>query len=107
MAGEPTAEEIAASRGELVLEFGAGWCGICQGSRAMIDRVRDEFPGVAYRWIEDGKGRRLGRAFGIKLWPTLVRLRDGREVARAVRPRDEAEVRAVLGADPAATRTTP
>jgi thioredoxin 1 len=32
--------------------------------------------------VEDGSGRRLGRSFGVKLWPTLVFLRDGREVAR-------------------------
>ncbi|WP_256659840.1 thioredoxin family protein, partial [Pseudomonas sp. LS-2] len=35
---------------------------------------------------EDGSGRRLGRSFGVKLWPTLVFMRDGQEVARLVRP---------------------
>ncbi|SET28005.1 thioredoxin 1 [Nitrosospira multiformis] len=36
--------------------------------------------------IEDGKGRRLGRSFGVKLWPTLIFLKDGKEMARLVRP---------------------
>lgn len=44
--------------------------------------------------IEDGRGRPLGRAFGIKLWPTLVFLRDGVEVARVVRPLDAAQIEA-------------
>ena len=51
--------------------------------------------------IEDGSGRPLGRSFRVKLWPTLVFLRDGVEVARVVRP---------TGADaigPLLTRITP
>ena len=40
----------------------------------------------------DGRGRRLGRTFGVKLWPTLVFLRDGEEIAKLVRPKDAAEV---------------
>jgi thioredoxin 1 len=38
--------------------------------------------------VEDGPGRRLGRSFRVKLWPTLVFLRQGSEVARLVRPAD-------------------
>jgi thioredoxin 1 len=37
--------------------------------------------------VEDGNGQPLGRSFGVKLWPTLVFLADGREAARLVRPR--------------------
>jgi thioredoxin 1 len=36
--------------------------------------------------IEDGPGRLLGRSFRVKLWPTLIFLRDGQERARVVRP---------------------
>ena len=36
--------------------------------------------------VEDGPGLPLGRSFKVKLWPTLVFLHDGREVARLVRP---------------------
>jgi thioredoxin 1 len=43
--------------------------------------------------VEDGPGRPLGRSFKVKLWPTLIFLRDGAEVARVVRP---TEVRAVV-----------
>ena len=55
--------------------------------------------------IEDGPGRRLGRSFGVKLWPTFVFLRDGREVARLVRPRDPVAVaEAVARIDPPSGR---
>jgi thioredoxin 1 len=52
--------------------------------------------------VEDGSGRPLGRSFGVKLWPTLIFLADGREVARLVRPGDIDAVGQALGLiDPA------
>ena len=39
--------------------------------------------------IEDGKGQRLGRQYAIKLWPTLVFLKEGVELSRLVRPDNE------------------
>ena len=46
--------------------------------------------------VEDGKGRPLGRSYRVKLWPTLIFLQDGQEVARVVRPRDAASIRDAL-----------
>jgi thioredoxin 1 len=93
---ELTREEVDATAGELVLEFGADWCPICDAARPLVDRVFADNSGVRRVWVEDGKGKPLGRSFGVKLWPTLVFLRDGREVARVVRPRGEAELRAAF-----------
>jgi thioredoxin 1 len=53
---------------------------------------------VRHLRVEDGPGRALGRSFGVKLWPTLVFLRDGREVDRLVRPTEAAQVAAALKA---------
>src|SRR5262245_37037402 len=36
--------------------------------------------------IEHGRGKRLGRSFRVKLWPTLVFLRDGEVLHVAVLP---------------------
>jgi thioredoxin 1 len=95
---ELSREQVDATSGPLVLEFGASWCGYCQAARSDIDRALAEHPGVRHVWIEDGKGKRLGRTFAVKLWPTLVMLRDGHVVARVVRPRNADEVRAALAA---------
>jgi thioredoxin 1 len=83
---EPTRSEIDSRTGPLVIEFGAGWCGVCRAAQPMIGAARESNPGVEHLKVEDGPGRPLGRSFGVKLWPTLVFLRDGREVARLVRP---------------------
>ena len=86
--GEPSRAAVDESRGPVVLEFGADWCGHCQAAQPMIAAALSQHPDVYHLKIADGKGRPLGRSFGVKLWPTLVFLRDGQEVMRAIRPTD-------------------
>jgi thioredoxin 1 len=93
---EPTRAEIDATPGETVLEFGATWCGFCQAAKPHVAAALGERPTAQHRWVEDGPGKPLGRSYRVKLWPTLVVLRDGREVARVVRPNSVAEIRAAL-----------
>jgi len=94
---EPTRAEIDATQGPLVLEFGASWCGHCQVLRPRLAGLLKQYPDVRHIIIEDGKGRPLGRSFAVKLWPTLVFIRDGQVLDRAVRPADD-EVRRGLEA---------
>ncbi|WP_394788539.1 thioredoxin family protein [Rhodoferax sp.] len=82
----PSRADIDASRGALVLEFGDDDCGICSAARPAIAQALGARPDVRHWKIADGRGRPLGRSFGVKLWPTLVFLQDGQEVARLVRP---------------------
>ncbi len=83
---EPDRAAIDALAGPTVLEFGANWCGWCQGAQPHITAALADHPGLRHLKVEDGKGKPLGRSFRVKLWPTLVFLRDGQEVARVVRP---------------------
>ncbi len=83
---EPTAAEIRASRGSLLLEFGTPWCGYCRAAQPLLASALHGFEAIPHLKIEDGRGRPLGRAYRIKLWPTLIFLRDGAEVSRLVRP---------------------
>lgn len=87
-AGEPTRAEIDALDQATVVEFGASDCAYCKAAQPLIAEACARHPRVARIRIEDGPGRRLGRSFRIKLWPTLVFLQQGREVARLVRPAD-------------------
>ena len=83
---EPQRTEIDALSGPSVVEFGAPWCGYCQAAQALLETAFAGHPSVRHIKIEDGSGRPLGRSFKIKLWPTLVFLDNGREIARLVRP---------------------
>ena len=57
----------------------------------------EQFAGVRHFKVEDGPGRPLGRSFRVKLWPTLVFLRDGMVVQQLARPSAK-DVRAGLEA---------
>jgi thioredoxin 1 len=94
---EPTREEIDSLPGPVVLEFGAEWCGHCQALAPQLAAELQDFPAVRHIKVEDGRGKPLGRSFRVKLWPTLVFLRDGQMVSQAVRPEID-EVRAGLEA---------
>ena len=89
-------EQVEGQPGGVVLQFGTNWCGWCRSAEPVIERVLSTRPDITRLKIEDGPGRPLGRSFRIKLWPTLVFLKDGQEVARVVRPRDDDVVIAAL-----------
>lgn len=98
---EPTPAEVAALPGATLLDFGANWCGICQAAAPVIAEAlaaHDRGAPLRHLRLEDGRGRPLGRAFGVRLWPTLVVLQDGREVGRVVRPQAVQDVAAALAA---------
>jgi thioredoxin 1 len=95
-AAEPARAEVDLLTGPAVIEFGAPWCGFCQAAQAPLAAALADHPEVRHLKIEDGKGRPLGRSFRVKLWPTLIFLRDGKEVARLVRPGDAKAIRDAL-----------
>ncbi len=93
---QPSRSDIDALSGAAVLEFGTNWCGHCQAAQPLVVAAFAEHPQVRHLKVEDGPGRPLGRSFRVKLWPTLVFMRDGHEVARLVRPGDRAAISEAL-----------
>lgn len=93
---QPDRTEVNGFSGPAVLEFGTDWCGYCRAAQPLVERALADYPGVRHLKIEDGPGRLLGRSFRVKLWPTLVFLRDGVELARVVRPTSAGSLAAAL-----------
>ena len=92
----PQRHEVDTLAGTTVLDFGTNWCGYCRAAQPLIERALADYPGVRHIKVEDGPGRALGRSFRVKLWPTLVFLRDGVELARIVRPTSAGSLAAAL-----------
>ena len=93
---EPSRAEVDRLDGPSLLEFGSPMCGHCRATQPLLASALADHPGVRHIKIADGSGRPLGRSYEVKLWPTLVFLSDGREMARLVRPRDVGEIRRSL-----------
>ncbi len=83
---EPSREEVDQMEGPVVVEFGAPWCPHCQALAPVLSGLLGQYPAVRHIKVEDGKGRPLGRSFRVKLWPTLVFLRDGQVFKQVSRP---------------------
>lgn len=86
-----TRDEVNAWPGATVLEFGTNWCGFCQAAQPAIEQAMQPHT-VRHVKVEDGPGRPLGRSFRVKLWPTLIFMKDGQEIDRVVRPQGSTEV---------------
>lgn len=95
----PSLAEVQALPGLTLLEFGTEWCGHCRAAQPLIaqaltTQMQAQKPFLHLK-IEDGPGRALGRHYRVKLWPTLVVLRDGQEVGRLVRPAAASDIEAL------------
>ncbi|HEX6734508.1 MAG TPA: thioredoxin family protein [Azonexus sp.] len=97
---EPNRSMIDALDEPVLLEFGASWCGYCQAAQPLIAEALAAHPDLSHLRIEDGPGRRLGRSFRVKLWPTLILMHRGTELARLVRPGNPREIAAALATLP-------
>ena len=93
---EPARSEIDAMSGPVLLDFGTNWCGHCRAAQPLIAEALAQHPAARHIKVEDGPGRRLGRSFRVKLWPTLVFMDRGQELARLVRPADTASIEQAL-----------
>ncbi|WP_160060972.1 thioredoxin family protein [Psychromonas sp. L1A2] len=89
-------KQVSDLQGNVLLEFGAPWCAHCQAAHSVVKEVLNEYSKLSHIKIYDGKGKRLGRAFKVKLWPTLIILQNGDEIARIVRPLTPDQVRQLI-----------
>ncbi len=93
---QPDRAEVDALTGPTLLVFGTNWCGYCRAAHRPLETALAEHPDLRVIKVEDGKGRPLGRSFRVKLWPSLIFLRDGEEVGRLVRPNKAEPIAAAL-----------
>lgn len=93
---EPARKDIDALQEPTVIEFGTDWCGFCRAAQPLLETAFAAHPDVKHIKVEDGPGRPLGRSFRVKLWPTLIFMKNGTEVARLVRPADADSIRKAL-----------
>ena len=95
-ATQTTRAEVDSLAEPVVIEFGTSWCGHCMAAQPLIESAMADFRALRHLKVEDGPGRPLGRSFRVKLWPTLIFMAGGQEVARLVRPASAGEISSAL-----------
>ena len=80
------------SQGLLLLDFWATWCGPCQMIGPMLDQVAEE-ENITVGKINVDEQRELAMQYEIEAIPTLVVMKDGREVYRSVGMLDKTEIK--------------
>ena len=95
-ATQTTRAEVDSLAEPVVIEFGTSWCGHCMAAQPLIESAMADYPALRHLKVEDGPGRPLGRSFRVKLWPTLIFMAGGQEVARLVRPASAGDVGSAL-----------
>src|SRR3954471_20811686 len=96
VAPEPRRSEVDSFPGPALLEFGTSWCGHCRRAQPLIAQALAAHPDVRHIKVADASGKRLGRSFKVKLWPTLVFLKDGKQTTQLVRPAGAEEIEQAL-----------
>ncbi|MEM8593646.1 MAG: thioredoxin family protein [Pseudomonadota bacterium] len=96
----PTHDELIELSGVALLEFGAPHCQHCLAAAPFVEQSLTQHP-MPHIKVQDGKGQRLGRQFKVKLWPTIIVLNNGIELARCVRPTTQDELTELLSHRPA------
>lgn len=91
------ADALADTRGIALLDFGAERCPPCRALAPVLAALAEEYRGrVRIAAVDCDRERALAERFLVRSMPTLVVLRDGREVGRVVGLRPRAFVAGVL-----------
>ena len=80
----------------VLLDFYAEWCGPCRSVLPIVGQIAEERGDVAVGKINVEKESELAARFGVYSIPTLVVLKDGEVVNRAVGARGKAQILALL-----------
>ena len=94
-------EELLASGKPMMVDFWATWCGPCKRLAPVIEELAKDYDGIAIIGkcdVEEDED--LAMRFGVRNIPTVVFIKDGKEVDRSVglvpRPALEEKIKALL-----------
>ncbi len=76
-------EQLLAQKNLIVIDFWAEWCGPCKKMSPVVDELAAEYDGVVdVRKCDVEENVEVAAKFGIMAIPTIVFVKDGKEIAR-------------------------
>lgn len=67
-----------------VKKFSASWCGPCKTLAPTFNEVKNSFTGVLFNEYDIDDSSDVASQFGIRSVPTVILVKDGKEVKRIV-----------------------
>ena len=90
--------EVEKAEGKVLVDFWAGWCGPCKMLSPIVEEVAEEAAGFKVVSCNVDDELSIARKYGVMSIPTLVVIKDGKEVNRSVGVISKEEVLALVGA---------
>ena len=90
-------EEVINSKKPVLLDFWANWCGPCRMVSPIVDEIAEERSDVKVCKVNVEEQRELAAAFKVMSIPTLVVMKEGKIVNRAMGARPKDQILELLG----------
>ncbi|MBL9159852.1 MAG: thioredoxin family protein [Verrucomicrobiales bacterium] len=88
---------LQAQSGSLkIIKFEADWCGACKQMKPVFASVAKSSQGVAFETVNVDRQAALAERYGVELLPTVVAVKNGKEVGRFTGFRNEAKLKSFV-----------
>lgn len=89
-------QDVLTGKSNVILDFWAAWCGPCKIISPKLERLSEEYQGIAFGRVNVDDEAELIKEFEIKSIPTVIAFKDQKEIARRVGKATEEELRGFL-----------
>jgi thioredoxin 1 len=89
--------QVKTSEKTVLVDFYADWCGPCRMVSPIVDEIAEEYPVILVCKVNVDENPDLASEFGIVSIPTLIVMKNGEVVEKALGARPKAGILALVG----------